>query len=231
MSIDKKIFVVGVPRSGTTWIGQWLRRHPEIYGGPETHMFAILHNLMNPEWSQGLKTWLKRDDLMDEIRKFTLACFEKSIFRGNKKHVVEHSALHYNHIDFIRQIFPDSLFIHPYRDGRNVIESHMRTFGNDNYIVYIQKWINTMNDMLRKPRPYVLNIKYEDIVNDTSVSRKITDFLCLEHHYDIDSWEFPVNTPNFEYDLNRWENLHPEVKEHFNKPEFSILLKKFKYAN
>lgn len=228
--IDKKIFIIGTGRNGTTWVSRWLRQHPEIFGGPETHLFSVLENFINPEWNQGLKTWLTHDKLIECVRKFCLDCFENCKFRQNKKHVVEHSYIHYKHISFIREVFPDALFIHVYRDGRNVVESHIRTFGEEKYLEYIEQWKQTIKDMLGSVKPYVLNIKYETLIEDPQSHKRITDFLCVDHHKDLDIWEFPVNTPNFEYDYNRWNRLAPSITRHFDSDDFVLLLKKLKYA-
>lgn len=44
-NIDRPIFVVGVPRSGTTLLAAMLGAHPLIYSGPETDFFHFLDKL------------------------------------------------------------------------------------------------------------------------------------------------------------------------------------------
>lgn len=204
--IQKKIFVVGSGRCGTTWLSTWLRQHPDIFGGPETHLFSILQPLVNKEWNQGLKTWVPDEFIVDNIRNFVLAMFANSKNRDNKPHCVEHSYCHYGNIDFIQQVFPDAYFIHLYRDGRNVVESWLRVNPlNHSIDYYINSWMSIMNDMLSRPSsPNILHLKYETLMEHPATSNEITKFLGIEHHKDIDSWRFPINTPNFEYDYDRW---------------------------
>lgn len=215
-SIQKKIFIGGTGRCGTTWLGSWLRQHPDIFGGPETHIFEICNNFFNPSWNQGLKTWMSRDSLVEYIRHFILECLSNSRYRRHKQpHVVEYSYNNYANIDFIQELFKDAYFIHIYRDGRNVVESWLRVLGFEHPIEHhINGWMCTMEDMLSNDRPNVMNIKYETLMENPELSREITKFIEIKHHRDIDSWEFPVNTPNFSYDYDRWQkNLSKDNQE------------------
>jgi hypothetical protein len=41
-----KVFVVGCPRSGTTWVADALAAHPRVLGGPESHAFPIVYGAL-----------------------------------------------------------------------------------------------------------------------------------------------------------------------------------------
>lgn len=208
--IDKKIFVVGTGRCGTTWIGTWLRQHPLTFGGPETHIFRILSSLLNPNWNQGIRMWANTEKNLTAIRSFVLESLGACKFRQEDQiHLIEHSACHYDEIDFISELFPDAYFIHPYRDIRNVIESKVRI--NLDAEESLDNWIKIMTDMRNRKSEHIFHIKYESIVATPELSRSITEFVGIEHHKDIDSWEFPVNTSSFAFDPDRWKNLPPET--------------------
>lgn len=226
--IEKKIFIVGTGRCGTTWLGRWLRQHPQTFGGPETHLFTLLENVINPQWNQGIKTWMEKQTLISIIRTFTESLFENCKFRKpGQNHLIEHSWVHYNNREFIKQLFPESLFVHIYRDGRNVVESKMRQ--NEDLEKSIDLWVDTMNDMLNTSDDCILNIKYEELIKDPSKSKEITSFLGIDHHYDIDAWEFPVNTPFFEYDENRWKTLSQDNQLLLAESPMLELLEKLGY--
>ena len=38
-----KVFVVGCPRSGTTWVAEMLARHPQVISGRESHIYPNVH--------------------------------------------------------------------------------------------------------------------------------------------------------------------------------------------
>lgn len=219
--IDKKIFVIGSGRCGITWIGRWLRQHPETFGGPETHIFTILQHLLNPEWNQGILSWVEEDVVIQNLRQCVTNVFEQCRFRKpNQESLVEHSWIHYKSKSFIKQIFPDAKFVHIYRDGRNVVESKLRAGGTPEE--HINVWLDAVKDVT-VPRENTFVIKYEDLIADPSKSRQITDFLGLKHHNDIDSWEFPVNTPHFSYDPDRWKTLSKDIQNHMQQTMLQTL--------
>lgn len=229
--INKKIFVIGSGRCGTTWMGQWLQRHPKTFGGHETHIFKILEPLLNKDWAQGLKTWVDRDLTVSAIKDFVNATLGQYKFRKEDQvHLVEHSPVHCNLIDLIKQIYPDALFIYLYRDGRNVVESWLRSTETNDPHVFIKKWIDIVEDMQKRTDDSsILQLRYEHIMENPHESRKITEFLGLDHHYDIDSWEFPVNTPFFVYDYNRWQSLASDMQEEFESGKMLELLTELNY--
>ena len=234
--IDKKIFVVGTGRCGTTWIGTWLRQHPCIFGGPETHLFRILRPMVNENWAQGLKTWIGIEGVREIILQLVMGALGNCKFRQREEqiHLVEHSSCHYQEIDFILKLLPDAQFIHPFRNVRDVVESKVRGGGDPK--VALQDWIDTMTDMQNRASEAscnsIFNIKYEMLVETPEMSRSITEFLGIEHHKDIDSWEFPINTPHFSYDPNRWKSLPADVIEMIEQnEEAQSLMTELKYAS
>ena len=42
----RPLFIVGAPRSGTTWVQRLLTAHPRIVGGTESHLFNALSALV-----------------------------------------------------------------------------------------------------------------------------------------------------------------------------------------
>src|SRR5689334_13433315 len=59
-------FVVGAPRSGTTWLQQLLYAHPLVATGGETHLFcevlpAAFDNFNLPDPTSNLRTWVSRN--------------------------------------------------------------------------------------------------------------------------------------------------------------------------
>lgn len=231
--IEKKIFVIGTGRCGSTWIGHWLRQHPTVFGSHETHIFRILSQLLNPDWNQGLKTWISKDQIITLMRHFITESLGRCVHRTEEQNnLVEHSACHYDNIELIKEIFPDALFVHPYRDGRNVVESKIRLSNNDISIAddAINLWNRVAQDVLHNKDKQILHIKYESLVECPQRCREITEFLDISHHKDIDSWQFPVNTTHFSHNPKRWQSLTESVKEKFNQLPMQELLHQLKYA-
>lgn len=129
------VFVVGVPRSGTTWIHRMLAMHPQAWGLLETYMFAregglgaLLRSLPRASSEQslelappGLGRIFTRDELVQELR----AIAERWLVRGSdgSPFVVEKSPWHLSDLDLIAEVLPEARFVHVIRDGRDVAVS------------------------------------------------------------------------------------------------------------
>jgi hypothetical protein len=129
------IFVVGHPRSGTTWVYDLLTAHPKVEGALETWLFTYrwgVAPLFHPRhWSEevhsvdegavghrlGLAQFMTREELAERVRAATLALLPAGAF------VVEKSPDHYQTVWLIAEVFPEARFIHVIRDGRDVLVS------------------------------------------------------------------------------------------------------------
>ena len=143
------IFVVGVPRSGTTLLMALLGSHPRIACGPETHFFAYLH----PEIEAALAdpaTWpdpavayldairpygespLDRYDLTPvairarlvdrppSVRSILAGLVDAHAERLGKPRWAEKTPAHILYLDAIRAHFPDAAILKLVRDPRDV---------------------------------------------------------------------------------------------------------------
>jgi hypothetical protein len=129
------VFVVGVPRSGTTWIQRMLAMHPEAWGLLETYMFsrasglgALLDSAPAPREDgdldlapPGLGRVFDREELVAELRSIATRWLAGG--SGSAPFVIEKSPWHLSDLDVITEILPEARFIHVIRDGRDVAVS------------------------------------------------------------------------------------------------------------
>ena len=54
-----KVFVVGCPRSGTTWVNTILEGHPRVVGGRESHLYPTICGLMATQGRFSVKAWAR----------------------------------------------------------------------------------------------------------------------------------------------------------------------------
>jgi len=52
-----KVFVVGCPRSGTTWVDDILRRHPRVVGGRESHLYPTIRGSIATRGRFSVTAW------------------------------------------------------------------------------------------------------------------------------------------------------------------------------
>ena len=125
------VFLVGAPRSGTTWIQRILLAHPRVCGGQESHFFAgfgypmqMFDPLPPDERMVGLSTYWTRENFFSELR----AIWRKTmapVVAGKPAAtvLVEKTPTHARFMDRILDLLPESRFIHILRDSRAVVAS------------------------------------------------------------------------------------------------------------
>lgn len=129
----RRVFIVGCPRSGTTWLQLLLAQHPDVVTSQETHLFsAYLAHLMRvwkrerglPEERRrvGLTTVLEPDEFEDACRAFADAVFASILATSPEADlVVEKTPAHVLRGEEILRIYPEAAFLHVIRDPRDVV--------------------------------------------------------------------------------------------------------------
>lgn len=146
---DRKVFVVGVPRSGTTLVQSILAAHPQVYATRETHLMAKLRR-SHPRWRALDYLWLhpdRRRDALDYLadrcpdlyRQYTAArppcrtlgeaarlldrLFSAVAHTQGKRAWVEKSPEHVGYVRLLEKEVPGAIFVHTIRDPRDNIAS------------------------------------------------------------------------------------------------------------
>lgn len=117
--LERPIFMIGCPRSGTSIAVQIFARHPHVANRTEAGMVWDPEHFFDPEadhrWEAGRAT-------EEEIRRLHTR-FEYYRQRENKARLINKHPRNSVRIGYIRKVFPDAHFIHVIRDGRAVANS------------------------------------------------------------------------------------------------------------
>ena len=133
--IDKKmVFLVGPPRSGTTWLQGILSNHPEIGTAQESHLFNHFLQPMINSWKHiltfedgrggiGLPAYLTEDDFLELLRDTAERVYSNVPEYNENKLFLDKTPDHLRCIADIRSVFPDARIIVLLRKPEDVIES------------------------------------------------------------------------------------------------------------
>jgi len=128
----KLVFLVGAPRSGTTWLQLLLSRSPSVVTVIETHLFNLFMRSMLEQWKydrstgalMGVTHLLSEEEyrtLLRSVSGFVLAKIAQG--KPSATVVLEKTPDHVKCWREILDVWPDAHFIHLIRDPRSVVAS------------------------------------------------------------------------------------------------------------
>lgn len=196
------IFVVGNPRSGTTWVLDILRQHPEVAAIHESYLFspqdglAALFNRSGwMERHRGLGTLMTREELIADVRELAARWLARTLEPGHRFLIEKSPATHLYVMELIAEIFPEARFIHVLRDGRDVAVSvraasrswaprWKKSFGRS-MLRTARVWRNAVRiarNSGNKLGDRFMEIRYEEIKGDPlGASRRLLEFCGIPY--------------------------------------------------
>lgn len=179
---EKPLFIVGMPRSGTTLVEQIIGAHPRAYGAGElSNIFNAVRELVTPaDDSQSIA------DLASQLKPATLDRTARRILRDMEKQAPSGSKpdrisdkllLNFQHLGLIEQLFPRARVIICKRDPLDTfISSYLLDFEGVNAHSYTDRpeWFAHFYALhLRYIEHYkrvssldILEVRYEQIIDD-----------------------------------------------------------------
>jgi tetratricopeptide (TPR) repeat protein len=225
------LFIVGMPRSGTTLVEQILACHPAVFGAGELPWFIKcaydLPGIVQPsrpypeciaDLDQGKAQTLGQDYL-----DYLISLADSK----NYTYIINKWPNNYERIGLIARIFPNARFIHCKRDPLdNLISQYTLFFPNAaeySYDLFNLGAHHTQYERLMRHWNHVLtgrifNIQYEELVADQEAwSRKLLEFLelpwdpaCLSFHKSdrvVRTYsDAQVRKPMYSSSIGRWKN-------------------------
>ncbi|TIM06640.1 sulfotransferase [Mesorhizobium sp.] len=232
---EAPVFVVGMPRSGTTLTEQICASHPDVHGAGELSKLSRVANAI------GLKT-LSAGDLSQPITSITedlsrtLAEEHLSYLRERAPsalRVVDKTPHNFELIGLIGLLFPNARIIHCRRDAidncvscfvLNFSEAHSYNTDLTTLGLYYREYDRLMRHWNGVFPGLIFENRYEKLVDDQEAqSRRLIDYLglpwddaCLRF-FDRDG---SVNTPSrwqvrqpiYKSSVKRWKNYENEIQ-------------------
>jgi len=239
---NKMIFILGMPRSGTTMVEQIIANHKNVYGAGELRDLTqiIKENfLVNDKIKFPEKLNIKDQNFFNNMGTKYLENLDRYV--TNKNYITDKAPLNFKWIGLIKLILPKSKIIHCTRDPKDICLSLFKNFfeGELNFSYsleeagkYYKLYQNLMEFWKQLLPDFIYDISYEKLVeNQEFESRKLLDFCNLD--WDKNCLTFYKNKrgivtasfaqarkPIYKNSVKSWQNYKNELL-----PMFKILEK------
>tara|TARA_Y100000768_G_scaffold380072_1_gene356675 strand:+ start:309 stop:1859 length:1551 start_codon:yes stop_codon:yes gene_type:complete len=198
---NKIIFVLGMPRSGTSLVEQIISAHDDVVGGGE---MPILPNIIKKSFLEDyllnknkvIKTInnpLEKQNISDQYNNYI------NYFDIGEKNILDKSLVNFFWIGFIKIFFPNSKIIHCLREPKdnclsiykNLFEESMKFSYDENDLVEFYKlYQDLMKFWQVKKNINLINVSYEALIanSENEIKRIIKECdldwneKCLFHH-------------------------------------------------
>ena len=229
------IFILGMPRSGTSLIEQIVSSHSKVHGGGELqYVPQMMHTI------QTSRPGIEFPQVLSEINKAELDSYANDLLSSLKalspetQKITDKLPHNFLFIGLIHKLLPNAKIINCVRDPiDNCLSCYFQHFGGyhpyaynlsnlGKYYLQYQRLMSHWETTLEIP---ILNMRYEDVVNDTGTQVKnILSYLdldwedgCLEYYKN----KRTVNTASYTQverkiykgAINRWKNYEPFISE------------------
>ena len=219
------IFVIGMPRSGSSLIEQIITGSPLIFGGGE---LTTLHKKFT-------EVRFNRDDAAKQIVAIK-GLYEESLSNLTSKHyVVDKLLLNFYWVGFIKKIFPHCKIIHVKRNPIDICFSIYQnlfvagslpfSYNQMDIVNFYHAYEDMMTYWSNLLQDNILHVRYEDLVENPEIeTKKLFDYIGIDYKKDytlIYKNTRPVRTASDvqlrsginRSAINRWKNYAPYIAD------------------
>ena len=224
----KIIFIVGMPRSGTTLAEQIISSHREVFGAGE---LSYLSEIIDQKKLINTKA-IEHKDLVESQKYY----YDKiDFFKSEKKIITDKAPLNFKWIGFIQLLFPNSKIIHCKRNPMDICWSNFKnsfsanslnfTYDLNDLGNYYLLYDNLMAFWNEKYPKKIYNLSYEKLIKDQNFEIKNVINFC-ELDWDENCLKPELNkknvataslaqirSPIYKSSIKNWENYSNELQE------------------
>jgi tetratricopeptide (TPR) repeat protein len=228
------IFIVGLPRAGSTLIEQILASHSQVEGTMELadipRLVAHLQG-RDPDESKPPYPKILADLSAEQFKRYGEKYLaDTQVYRTGKAFFVDKNPNNFRHIGLIQLILPNARIIDARREPMACCFSNFKqlfaagqefTYGLEDIARYYRSYVELMEHWERVLPGRILRVQYEDVVADLPGNvRRILDFCrldfqpqCVEFYKTERSVRTAsseqVRQPIFKEGLDQWRNFEP----------------------
>ena len=225
------IFIVGLPRAGSTLLEQILASHSQVDGTMELHEILGLAQRLRGRGGAGQAAYPRNLWELDDsyFRRFGEKFLDDTrVYRDGASHFIDKMPNNFMHVGLIRLILPNAKVIdarrHPMACGFSGFKQLFGEGQDFSYSLeaigrYYNDYVRLMDHWDTVLPGFVLRVMHEDVVNDLEGQvRRMLDFCglpfepsCLEFHKTERNVKTPsseqVRQPIYRTGLDYWRNF------------------------
>ena len=254
LSDERPVFIIGMPRSGSTLLEQILSSHPDVYGAGEVKYLSYALGKLRDRFP----SLPKYPEIAAKVTPAQMEIVANNYLQaltassGDSKRVTDKLLTNYFFVGIIHLLFPNARFINTQRDPVDTcLSGFTKLFKDDmphsydlgelgRYYGKYRELIDHWHKVL--PEGVLVTVQYEDVVADTEKeARRLIEFLGLpwnEKCIDFHKSDRPVKTasvaqvrkPIYKTSVKRWkkygEGLQPLVDAIEGKADKPVETKK-----
>ena len=230
------IFILGMPRSGTSLVEQIITSHSNVFGAGELPQLSkiVKDNLMVNDFLSEERVFdlINNDSFADKLRNYYYQYLKR--FNSSKAFITDKAPLNFRWIGLIKILFPNAKIIHCTRSPRdNCLSLYKNLFEGGLNFTYNQKelgtYYNLYLDLMKHWEKVTPNsfyeAKYEEIIESPEKEiKKLIKFCSLPWEESCPSFhknKTPIKTmstvqarqPIYKSSINSFEKFSPFLSE------------------
>ncbi|HFC05105.1 MAG TPA: tetratricopeptide repeat protein [Rhizobiales bacterium] len=238
LETDAPIFIVGMPRSGTTLVETILSRHKEVFAAGELPMIGVINSQMREFAKTRMNFTGQANGFLpimpaDHFANAAKSCLKMVEQRADGRKFTRFTDKMPNNafqLGLIALMFPGARIIHVRRHPLDTCVScffqrfrlgHEYSYRLDWLGHYYRHYVMTMNHWKKVLPLPILDVNYHDLVQDPEgQSRRLIDFAGLEWTNDclspqdadrsvMTASRWQVRQPIYKSSLDRWKRYEP----------------------
>ena len=231
------IFILGMPRTGTTLVERILASHSDVFAAGELNNFAA--QLMSMLRSQNTNNRISRVELVQASATLDFAALGKAYlqstrpFTGHTTRFIDKMPLNYLYVGLIHMALPNAKIINLHRDPMDTCYAVYKQLFVDAYpfsydLEELAKYYVAYHQLMQHWNtvlPGVIHtVKYEDVVNDLEgESRLLVDYCglewqeqCLNFHENKEASTTAstaqIRRPVYQSSIGKWRNYETQLQ-------------------
>ena len=185
------IFIIGLPRSGSTLIEQMLAAHPKFRTYGEIDVFSRYFKFF---FTKTNMKYINEDP--DEIKNYSFFYNSQFTVSKNIPFIINKMPFNFYSLGFIKKCLPNSIIIYSKRNYKEIAFSLLKNYFSDlkmnfcyseeniiNYLDIFHKTMSKWKEILKENAYY--EVDYESLVSNPIVLKKFFEKYNIEWHSDV----------------------------------------------